>query len=157
MPSRKSPLFPDGDFLLPLGPGEVLRGVGFKRAGRNFVRNRGGTVDGVYFRTSTFGAWTFQVIASVFHRGHHERVSGRPFPSNPFPGRAIPLAQTEVLCLLQDGSKSPWWQIRFGVEIGPIAEALAFALRDTLPFFESWSDEAVKARLLSLGAGHGGS
>lgn len=150
MPSRKSPLFPDVDFLLPLGPAGLLQGAGFKRAGRNFTRTREESIQGVYFRTSQFGASTFQAVATVFHRGHHEIISGRPFPQNPFPGKAIPLIQLEVPRRLEDGSKSPWWQVTYGAEIGPLSEDLAVSLSSSLRLLESWSDpEVVKERLLS--------
>jgi hypothetical protein len=148
MTRRKSLIFPDVDLLLPLGPGARLKVAGFSQAGRNFIRVRDETVDGVYFRTSKFGASTFQVVASVFHARHHELISGRPFPANPFPGKAVALVQRDVPCFLEDGSKSPWWQVLSGAEIGSLATTLAAALEGVLPFFESWSDPvAVRARL----------
>lgn len=153
MKGRKSALFPDVDFLLPLRPGTVLREAGFKRTGRNFTRACDNAVHGVYFRTSKFVASTFQVVASVFHTGYHEVLSGRSFPANPLPGKAIALVQRDVPCLMEDGSQSPWWQIVYGAEIGPLSESLATALEAKLPFFDSWTDpEVVKARLLGYDA-----
>ncbi len=152
MGSKKSPHHPDVDILLPLGPAKLLSASGFKRSGRNFVRHGHVTVAGVYFRTSQFGANTFQVLLSVFLPAHHELVSGRPFPSNPFPGKAVALVGRDVCAPRETGSDSPWWQISFGIEIEPMASSLTLALQGALPFFDAWSDPAeVRERLLSGG------
>ncbi len=150
MGARKSPYFPDVDFLLPLGPAKLLSDAGFRRSGRNFIRESAASIASVYFRTSRFGASTFEVVLSTFLPVHHELVSGRPFPTNPFPGKAVALVTRDVWTASDSGAANSWWQLNFGIEIEPLAKSLTLELERALPFFNDWSDpDEARGRLLS--------
>lgn len=147
----KLPRHLTADGVIDLGPAELLRGRGFRRAGRNFHRSRHAFVDSVFFQTFRGNPSSFCVNLSLILPYHHEMTRGVPLPGSPSLLNATPLLNSRIRFPASRG-KDHWLVVGPEHPAAEVAALVAEHLPEALHFFDAFSSVEQVITKLSSGA-----